>query len=175
MVLDLPGGLFEQRDVRETALREVRENISKSLAVDTYTIQHDFAAPNSLFNIFDESLTTYVNWSYNDSHATKTTTLILDVGKATDVFSTLISFNLSLAGTLGANNAASFTTSHSLDKSSWTQIAQTTKGHAAYDDAYDHSLALTTYRYLRLVYVTTGTGGGNRTCRLKLQQVSLFK
>ena len=99
------------------------QNIAKALAVQTYTLNH--TATNSIFNIYDGSVSTYLQW-YTTDTASRTTTLILDLGQIVDVHNTLLNLYIRADSQVGNNTDLSITSSYSLDNASYTTIGTTT-------------------------------------------------
>ncbi|MFW6172489.1 MAG: hypothetical protein ACOC5T_01975 [Elusimicrobiota bacterium] len=128
---------------------QLTQNISRSLAIDTFTLAENTTKENSFLQIFDQDTTTYIKLT-NDAGDEETTTIILDLGIVTRVHSTILEFTLSNNTVVTKNTV---TTYYSSDKTNWTQI-DTDNYNGSSSSAITHYLTATTYRYLKITHTT---------------------
>lgn len=121
---------------------DLTQNITKGAAIITFTTTGAFlpTQTGSFINLYNLDLTKTLKFAEDDNSNIGTATIILDLGKPVLVRNTIL--NLTIVDSAGN---ARVTTSHSLDNSSYTQIDQDTN-----DGTYDHTLATTKYRFLKI-------------------------
>jgi len=149
--MGLTFGLFTRSDVRDTATEIQTIDISNSLAIDTYTLNH--TESKNFFDLTDGSSSTYKQWS-SALAALKTTTIIFDLGTITKVHSTMYYYKMEKPGG-SSSSTSTLTVSHSKDKVSWTEMSTESKSGTTYSEEYENYAALTKYRYLKFVLTTT--------------------
>lgn len=163
----IEGTTPEKHDIGWT--EQLTQDISKSLAINTFTLNH--TQTNSILNMFDADTSNYVQFR-NDGSSSLTTTLILDLGIETFVHNTHLYWR-GRKTTGGEQETAQVKLEYSSDNSTYTEIINTTDTFSNTGTFYhDEGESALKYRYLKLTIISTSD---SNDCDVDIYELRLIR